>query len=168
MDFTALVLVSGTGEDLGCRFWKSKGETTPEVLPYNEHELTFMLLDHRLLVAGLVFWGAGTLALRLLGQYLFVPQAGPRLIVVFLAGFLACGWIVRTLCRRFRLSVEQWPAAASAVVLPTLLLDPVSTLWFGSVFPNIEPGMAPVFAAWILACCAGGVIGASVRPRHHA
>jgi uncharacterized protein DUF5367 len=123
-----------------------------------------MLLDRRLIAAGFAFWGAGTLALRLLGQHVFVPNAAPRLIVVFLVGFLASGWVVRTLCRRFRLSAEQWPAAASAVVLPTLLLDPVSTLWFGSVFPNIESVMAPVFAAWILACCAGGVIGASLRP----
>jgi hypothetical protein len=123
-----------------------------------------MLLDRRLLVAGLVFWVVGTLALRLLGQHVFVPDDAPRLVVVFLIGFLACGGIVRTLCRRFGVALDQWPGAASAVVLPTLLLDPVSTMWFTSVFPNIDAAMAPVFAAWILACCAGGVLGASLRP----
>jgi hypothetical protein len=33
------------------------------------------------------------------------------------------------------------------------------------VFPNMAPSVAGVFGGWMLWCCAGAVVGASIRPR---
>jgi len=46
--------------------------------------------------------------------------------------------------------------------LPTLCLDAFSATFFPAVFPNIAPGAAGVFGGWMLACCAGGLIGATL------
>jgi hypothetical protein len=70
-------------------------------------------------------------------------------------------WVVRRLCRR--LPREQWLAGALSVALPTLLLDPFSSAFFPVVFPNMAPQVAGVFGGWMLCCCAGALIGVTIR-----
>ena len=118
----------------------------------------------RLFLCGLGIWFGATLALRLAGQHLLQPGRWTATLLVFAISFPLMAWIVRRLCRQFRLRQEQWPAGAVSVALPTLLLDPFSSAFFPVVFPNMAPEMAGVFGGWMLWCCAGALMGATIRP----
>jgi hypothetical protein len=120
-----------------------------------------MFMNVRLLRAGLVLWLIGTVALRLLGQRLLPPDHNFGAVALLLAGAAGSAWLVRRLCAGAHLSREDWLAGAVAIVLPTLCLDAFSATFFPAVFPNIAPAAAGFFGGWMLACCAGGLIGAS-------
>lgn len=116
-------------------------------------------MNTRLFISGLVIWAGATIALRFGGQYLLRPDARLGMALLFLVSFPAMAWVVRSLCSGARLPREQWPAGAVAIALPTLLLDPFSTIFFPVVFPNMAPEMARVFGGWMLWCCAGALVG---------
>jgi Family of unknown function (DUF5367) len=117
----------------------------------------------RLFLFGLAGWFLATLALRLAGQHVLRPGNGFGTLTLFAVSFPLMALLIRRLCRRFRLRPEQWPAGAVAVLLPTLLLDPFSSAFFPAVFPNLSPELAGVFGGWMLWCCAGGLVGATLR-----
>ncbi|MGA7413085.1 MAG: DUF5367 family protein [Bryobacteraceae bacterium] len=117
----------------------------------------------RFLFVGFGIWLAATIALRLFGQSLLHPGNGPGTVILFAISFGVVAWFVRRLCRRLEAPAEQWPAAAIWLLLPTLLLDPFSSAFFATVFPNIQPEAAGLFGGWMLICCAGGLVGAIVR-----
>jgi hypothetical protein len=119
----------------------------------------------RLLAAGLLLWGIGTLGLRFFGQYVLRPAHPWGVVRLFALSLPLMAWVVRRLCLRFRLPREEWLGGALAVALPTLVLDPFSSAFFPSVFPNIAPEMAGVFGGWMLFCCAGAFLGVlAARP----
>lgn len=101
--------------------------------------------------------------LRMAGQGLFRPAHWTQSVVLFAVSFPLMGWVVRGRCRAAGLPREQWPSGAMAVVLPTLLLDPVSCVFFPVVFPNIQPSAVGLFGGWILWCCAGAFVGVALR-----
>ena len=121
-----------------------------------------MFINLRLLGAGLGLWLAGTVALRLAGQRLLPPDRAGVALLLLLAGAAGSAWLVRRLCRRAHLSRQDWLSGAVAIVLPTLSLDALSATFFPSVFPNISPAAAGFFGGWMLACCAGGLMGVSL------
>lgn len=100
-----------------------------------------------------------------MGQRILVPGHWTAAFVLFAVSFPLMAWLVRRLCRRFRLPQEQWLGGAVSTALPTLLLDPFSSAFFPIVFPNMAPEVAGVFAGWMLWCCAGAVVGGIVRRR---
>ncbi len=112
-----------------------------------------------LLLCGLGIWIAATIALRLAGQHLLLPDDWTRTLLLFAASFPLMAWLVRRLCRRFQLPRDTWLAGAVSIMLPTLLLDPFSSAFFPFVFPNMAPQVAGVFGGWMLWCCAGGLVG---------
>ena len=116
----------------------------------------------RLLRAGLVLWLVGTVALRLAGQRLLPPGHSIAAILLLIGGAAGSAWLVRRLCAGARLSREEWLDGAVAVVLPTLCLDAFSATFFPTVFPNIAPAAAGFFGGWMLACCAGALIGVTL------
>ena len=116
----------------------------------------------RLFWYGLAIWVAATLALRVAGQYVLRPGDGKGTLLLFAISFPLMAWVVRRLCRR--LPREQWLAGALSVALPTLLLDPFSSAFFPVVFPNMAPQVAGVFGGWMLCCCAGALIGVTIKP----
>jgi hypothetical protein len=118
-----------------------------------------------LFLCGLAIWMAATIALRFFGQRLLHPGNWTGTLILFAVSFPAMAWLVRRLCRRYRLPAEQWPAGAISIALPTLLLDPFSSAFFPFVFPNMAPEMAGVFGGWMLWCCAGALLGATLRGR---
>ena len=97
------------------------------------------------------------------GQRLLHPDNGVGTVTLFLISFVVIAWFVRRLCRRLQVPVGQWPAAAISLLLPTLFLDPFSSAFFPTVFPNIQPEAAGLFGGWMIICCAGGLVGAIVR-----
>lgn len=125
----------------------------------------FMLLHSRLFVAGLWIWGAATLALRLAGQYLLRSGGWLTVLALFAISFVAMAFLARHLCRSAHLAREEWPRGAISLALPTLLLDPFSSAFFSTVFPNMAAELAGVFGGWMLVCCAGALTGVIVGPR---
>jgi hypothetical protein len=118
-----------------------------------------------LFLYGLGMWIAATIALRVAGQRLLRPGDWTGMLVLFAVSFPLMAWLVRRLCSRFQLRPEQWPAGAVSVLLPTLLLDPFSSAFFPVVFPNMARELAGVFGGWMLWCCAGALVGVTIRPR---
>jgi hypothetical protein len=118
----------------------------------------------RLILYGLGIWIGGTILLRVAGQRLLHPGNWAGMLVLFAVSFPLSAWLVRRLCGRSQLRPEQWPAGAVSVLLPTLLLDPFSSAFFPIVFPNMAREVAGVFGGWILWCCAGALLGVTIRP----
>jgi hypothetical protein len=117
-------------------------------------------MHHRLFLYGLSMWAAATLALRLAGQYVLHAGNWAATLLLFAISFLAMAWLARNLCGGFAVPRDQWAAGAISLALPTLLLDPFSSAFFPTVFPNIAPDAAGVFGGWMLCCCAGALAGA--------
>src|SRR5271168_3554563 len=108
-----------------------------------------------LFASGLALWAAATLFLRLAGQRVLHPGDWTQTLVLFAISLPLMAWLVRRLCRRFKLPADQWLKGAVSVALPTLLLDPFSSAFFPYVFPNMSPAVAGIFGGWMLWCCAG-------------
>jgi hypothetical protein len=117
-----------------------------------------------LVLCGLAIWAAATIALRLAGQHLLHPGNWKGTLILFAISFPLMAWLVRRLCLRFQLPREQWLSGALSVAAPTLLLDPFSSAFFPSVFPNMAPEVAGVFGGWMLWCCAGAFFGVTIPP----
>jgi hypothetical protein len=120
-------------------------------------------MNTRLVLCGFAIWGGATACLRVRGQYLLRPDDWPRTLILFAVSFPLMAWIVRRLCRRFQLPRDQWLWGAVSIALPTLLLDPFSSAFFPVVFPNMAPEVAGVFGGWMLWCCAGALLGVTIR-----
>lgn len=116
----------------------------------------------RLLLVGLALWLAGTVGLRLGGQGILHPRSILSTLMLFAVSFPLMGFVVRGLCRRFRVPREEWLSGAVAIAAPTLVLDAFSSAFFPLVFPNIPAEAAGVFGGWILICCAGAILGVMV------
>ncbi len=129
-----------------------------------EYEFMFLLCNRRLFLCGLGLWITATLLLRVSGQHLLHPGDWEGSLILFAASFLVMAWIARRLCRRFQLRPEDWPAGAISLALPTLLLDPFSSAFFPAIFPNMSSEVAGIFGGWMLLCCAGALVGATIRP----
>lgn len=120
----------------------------------------------RLLAWGFAGWLVATVALRLAGQHVLHPKSAARSLVLLALSALFMAWLTRALCRRAGLARSYWPVGAVVLLLPMLLLDPLSCVFFPWVFPNIPAQAAGVFGGWMLSCCAGGLLGAVVgQPR---
>ncbi len=123
----------------------------------------YSYMDRRLILLGFGIWFAATITIRLFGQRLLHPGNVPGTVILFAISFGVVAWFVRRVCRRRQIPAERWPAAAISLLLPTLLLDPFSSAFFSSVFPNVEREAAGLFGGWMIICCAGGLVGATVR-----
>jgi hypothetical protein len=121
-------------------------------------------MKHRLVLFGLAGWVVATAGLRIGGQHVLRPGAWPATLALFAVSFPFMAWLIRRLCLRLHVRPEERLSAAVAILLPTLLLDPFSSAFFPAVFPNIAPQMAGVFGGWMLWCCAGALVGVSLRP----
>jgi hypothetical protein len=119
--------------------------------------------SYSFLVTGLIIWLVGTLGLRFGGQFLLKPGHTVSTGLLFLISFPLMAVLVRRICKSSGIASELWPAAGIFLVAPTLLLDPFSTLYFSTVFPNIPADAAPLFGAWMLWCCGGGLAGAVLK-----
>lgn len=119
-------------------------------------------MKQHLILYGFGIWAAGTIVLRLAGQHLLRPGGSAATLILFAISFPLMGLMVRRICTGFRLPQKQWLEAAFLIALPTLLLDPFSSAFFPVVFPNMAPEVAGVFGGWMLWCCAGALVGASV------
>ncbi len=117
----------------------------------------------RALLLGLLIWIGGTTAIRMAGHhFLFADRTG-QTIALYVASFIAMALAVPWICRRLGLEGTQRFQAATLLMLPTLLLDPLSCLFFTTVFPNLDPAAAGVFGGWMLICCGGAATGVWIK-----
>jgi hypothetical protein len=116
-------------------------------------------MRYRPLIIGALLWIVGTVAIRLGGQGLLHPNRPAATLILYLASFVLMALLVPRTFRRLGLAGDSWPAAATLLMLPTLILDPFSCAFFTVIFPNVEPGAAGVFGGWMLIFCAGAVVG---------
>jgi hypothetical protein len=124
-------------------------------------------MNIRLTFCGLAIWLTATVALRVAGQRLLHPGDWQATLILFALSFPLMAWLARRLCRRFGLPQEEWLGGALSIALPTLLLDPFSSAFFPVVFPNMAPEVAGVFGGWMLWCCAGALVGATIGRSNH-
>jgi len=115
----------------------------------------------RVLLLGMLLWLVGTVAIRLVGHRLLHTNRTLETAILYGLSFGVMAFLVRRLFHR--LEKDTWPAAATLLMLPTLVLDPFSCLFFPVVFPNVDPAAAGVFGGWMLIFCAGAVVGAWVK-----
>jgi len=121
-------------------------------------------MHSRILLIGALLWTGGTVAIRLGGQRMLHPGRPFASLILYLGSFALMGMLGRRIFRRLGVETRSWPTAAILLMLPTLVLDPFSCVFFASIFPNVDPGAAGVFGGWMLICCAGVVAAVWVRP----
>jgi hypothetical protein len=122
-----------------------------------------MFMNYRLLLSGLAIWMIAPVALRIFGQHILRPENAVSVAVLFAVSLPLMALLVRRLCRALRLPADQWVLGAVSLALPTLLLDPFSSAFFSTIYPNMAPETAGLFGGWILWCCCGAVLGGMIR-----
>jgi hypothetical protein len=115
------------------------------------------------LLLGLLIWIAGTGAIRLAGHHILIVARWGQTAVLYLASFLLTAWWIPRICRRLAMDRAASFQAATLLMLPTLILDPFSCLFFTTVFPNLDPAAAGLFGGWMLICCGGAAAGVWVK-----
>jgi len=132
----------------------------------SEYELMFLYeegaMNRTLLLYGFALWVVGTIGVRFGGQLLLRPESAVSIIVLYALSIVAMALLTRRLCRAVGLPRSEWLAGAVSLALPTLLLDPLSSAFFPAVFPNVSPSAAGLFGGWMLCCCAGALLGATI------
>jgi len=121
-------------------------------------------MHSRILLIGVLLWTVGTVAIRLAGQRLLHPDRPLASLVLYLGSFVLMGLLAGRIFRRLGVEKRSWPTAAILLMLPTLLLDPFSCVFFTAIFPKVDAGAAGVFGGWMLICCAGVSAAVWVRP----
>jgi hypothetical protein len=112
---------------------------------------------------GLAVWLLATLAIRLWGQTVFRTRSAAEWALLFGLTAVAIVVPISLLVRRLP-TREAGLRAAVLVVLPGLLLDTGSVLWFRTVFPNLPETAGMPFAALLLWAYAIALL-AGVWPR---
>ena len=116
-----------------------------------------------ILFFGILLWIVGTVAIRLEGQRILQPSQPAYTVILYLLSFVLMGLLVRRIFDRLGVERDAWPAAATLLMLPTLLLDPFSCAFFHALFPNVVPAAAGVFGGWMLIFCGGAVAGVWIK-----
>ena len=117
----------------------------------------------RVFLYGLALWLTGTFAIRFGGYRLLDAQAPVRALILYAASFAAMVLVVPRICRALGLERDAWFAAVTLLMLPTLILDPLSCIFFTRLFPGADPSAAGIFGGWMLSFCGGAVAGVWVR-----
>ena len=102
---------------------------------------------------GVLLWLAATIFFRLLGQVLLDPTSPALVAATFVATAPVIGAVIYPAYAAVKVDAAQRPAVAAAVVLPGMLLDVLSLVFFGTAFPNLSALSASsdaLFGAWLL------------------
>ncbi len=117
----------------------------------------------RLLGVGFLIWVAGTVALRLFGQYILYPENPLGVALLLLISFPAMALLMRKICLDAGVPREHWPLAGILLTIPTMVLDTFSTAFFPAFYPNIPRGAAALYGGWIIWCLLGALVGVSIK-----
>jgi Family of unknown function (DUF5367) len=115
-----------------------------------------------MLAVGFAVWLVGTLAVRLGGPACLPGRTPAAWLSLYVVSAVAMGGLSRAVCIWGRIPPADRPRAVTTLILPTLMLDACSALFYPHVFPNLDPASAGAFGGWMLACCAGAILGVRV------
>ncbi len=113
-------------------------------------------------VYGFALWLVGTVALRLVGQYLF---AFPLVLLTFALTVPALTLVVLRIYAARRIEPSQRPLVAIALALPGMLLDILSVTFAATIFPDIPAAEHGLLAAWLLEAYAVALASAFIPAR---
>jgi len=117
----------------------------------------------RALIYGVLLWLVGTIAIRFGAYRLLDAQVPYRALLLYAVSFATMAVVVPGICRGLGLEKDAWFPATTLLMLPTLILDPLSCVFFTRLFPGADPAAAGIFGGWMLAFCGGAVAGVWVR-----
>jgi hypothetical protein len=106
-----------------------------------------------------MLWITGTIVIRTAGHHLIRMGSPFFSLGLYLASFVVMGLLVQRMFYRLGIERGSWPAAATLLALPTLVLDPFSCIFFSTLFPRLNPCAAGLFGGWMLIFCAGAIAG---------
>jgi hypothetical protein len=112
--------------------------------------------------AGFLIWLAATIALRMAGERLIHHDSSLSILLLFAVSAPLMFQLPRGLFARFSTPPVVYAAGAIALVVPGMLLDTISAIWFTRVFPNMPPQAAGLFGGWLLFCNAIALISAAM------
>ncbi len=118
----------------------------------------------RWMIVGFVLWLAVTLSFRFIGHEVF--RAGPggvswAFIVLPILMFALTYIMVKVL----RVAPSDRAEAASIFAVPGLLIGVYMINSYAFVYPNLDPSLAPEFAALMFACCTAVIFAGIVSSR---
>ena len=115
----------------------------------------------RWLIAGFLLWLVVTIAFRFVGDTVFVP--GPDgvswLFMILPIVYLA---VTFALLKILKVEPTDRAEAASIFAVPGLLIGIYQINSFSVIFPNLDAGLQPEFAALMFACYAGVIVAGIV------
>lgn len=100
-------------------------------------------------IVGFLAWLVATLVFRWFGHHFFYPD-DVVLAVLFIVTAPVMWFLMLIYLRGIRVYPENRALAAIAFVLPGILLDALATVFFTSVFPNLDMSLDGRFAALML------------------
>ena len=104
----------------------------------------------KIAAVGFGIWLGASIALRIVGQFVFRDATGAGTMLVLLVSVPLMIFVARAVLGGLR--PTERALGAIALVAPGMLLDTFSTIWFSNVFPNIRPDAAAAFGGWLLLC----------------
>lgn len=99
---------------------------------------------------GFGIWAAATLAVRLIGQVLFLPDNAVIVAALYIVVGIALPLLAYGIYIWRRLDPIQQIEAAALLVIPGMLADAFVVLFFAPIFPNVTPEADGLFGAWLL------------------
>ncbi len=111
---------------------------------------------------GFALWLVGTIALRVVGQYLF---SFPAVLLTFALTIPALTLVPLRIYAARRLEPSQRPLAAIALALPGMLLDILTMTFASTIFPHIPAAEHGLLAAWLLEAYAVALASAFIPAR---
>jgi len=98
---------------------------------------------------GFVLWLLATALFRFAGQYFFLPDEAPRLIL-FVATPIVTSLATIACLKVLKEARGDEAEAAIGLALPGMLLDVFTAHEFARVFPNLDPTLDAAFSALLL------------------
>lgn len=99
---------------------------------------------------GFLIWLLGTILIRVAGQFFLNPESLSLLLLTFA---LTVPLMAIALCPIYhwrKVPPAERPLAVTSAILPSMLLDCLTVLFFPSIFPNLSPTAITPFSAWLL------------------
>ncbi len=93
-------------------------------------------------------WLSATLALRLWGQYFFIPESRLSMVGMFSGSIALLPPLIYFLLQKVQ--PQQQLEALLWLTIPSMLLDVDTIYFFAQAFPNLSPAANGAFGAWLV------------------
>jgi hypothetical protein len=98
---------------------------------------------------GFVLWLIATAIFRFAGQYFFLPDETPRMILFVATPFIV-GFVTFASLKLLKEARGDEAEAALGLAIPGMVLDAFVVHEFQQIFPNLDPALDSAFGALML------------------